>query len=67
MEWGGDMNLSQLSDEEVEGRISMWDSLSGLEYKTSLKYFLLDRIVDYYEEQLRRWSEKRKFKKTQAA
>ena len=61
------MNLSQLSDEEVEGRISMWDSLSGLEYKTSLKYFLLDRIVDYYEEQLRRWSEKRKFKKTQAA
>jgi len=61
------MDLSQLSDEEVEGRISMWDSLSGLEYKTSLKYFLLDRIVDYYEEQLRRWSEKRKFKKTQAA
>jgi hypothetical protein len=61
------MNLSQLSDEEVEGRISVWDSLSGLEYKTSLKYFLLDRIVDYYEEQLRRWSEKRKFKKTQAA
>ena len=64
---GGDMNLSQLSDEEVEGRISVLDSLSGLEYKTSLKYFLLDRIVDYYEEQLRRWSEKRKFKKTQAA
>ena len=61
------MNLSQLSDEEVEGRISVWDSLSGLEYKTSLKYFLLDRIVDYYLEQLRRWSEKRKFKKTQAA
>ena len=61
------MNLSQLSDEEVEGRISVLDSLSGLEYKTSLKYFLLDRIVDYYEEQLRRWSEKRKFKKTQAA
>ena len=61
------MDLSQLSDEEVEGRISVWDSLSGLEYKTSLKYFLLDRIVDYYEEQLRRWSEKRKFKKTQAA
>ena len=60
------MNLSQLSDEDIEKALEVCDThLMG---KSSFwNYILLNEIVDLYEERLRRWSEKRKFKKTQAA
>jgi hypothetical protein len=60
------MDLSQLSDEEVEKAIEIRDVFLMGAWSVG-KYIFLYEIVDLYEEQLRRWSEKRKLKKTQAA
>jgi len=60
------MDLSQLSDEELADGIEKRDFLLTVKYQF-YKNLILDEIVDLYEEQLRRWSEKRKLKNTQAA
>jgi hypothetical protein len=60
------MDLSQLSDDDIEKAIEIRDVFLMGVWSVG-KYIFLYEIVDLYEEQLRRWSEKRKLKNTQAA
>ena len=60
------MNLEHLSDEELAEGIRLGDSLLTINY-WFWKGMFLNELVALYEEQLRRWSERRKFKNNQAA
>jgi hypothetical protein len=53
------MDLSQLIDDDIEKAIEIRDVFLMGVWSVG-KYIFLYETVDLYEEQLRRWSEKRK-------
>jgi hypothetical protein len=56
---GRNMDLSQLIDDDIEKAIEIRDVFLTGVWSVG-KYIFLYETVDLYEEQLRRWSEKRK-------